>query len=341
MAKNYDKQIEQDEDYDDIPFHYDYSEMMDIYAISPSGYIKDIEMISVAQERLKNYGFTLTRDKTLGARYERFAGTDEQRALSFSRAALSDSPIVMASRGGYGLSKILPLIDWELLKKHPKKYCGFSDFTAFNLAYLAKTGLVSYSGPNLITDFGREKIELLNAELFTETMRGELEILNFESEGSDPCDERGVLWGGNLCVMQQLLGTPYFPKVENGILFIEDVGEHPYRIERNLVSLWQAGVFEHQKAIILGHFTEYQTTDYDNGFDMESVISWLRETTKLPIIKGLPYGHGDVRVTLPVGKEVGVATQEGMAYLLLEEHHHEESYLGQCEHDNCTCGQQE
>lgn len=308
---------------------YDYEDLLDIYVISPSGYVVDPSQFEQARLNLKHYGFSVTIDEQAQSKLTRFAGTDSERALSFSRAALSSSPIVMASRGGYGLSRILPLIDWELLAKHPKRYCGFSDFTAFNLAYLAKTGLPSFSGPNLITDFAHLSGDSFNAELFTETMRGELEVLTFESPSSPNCDERGMLWGGNLCVLASLLGTPYFPQVDGGILFLEDVGEHPYRIERYLTSLLHAGVLARQKAIILGDFTAYTLTDYDNGYQLESVIAWLAQQIDIPIIRGLPYGHAEARLTLPVGVEVGVAVEDEMAYLLLQEHEHDH---------HCDCG---
>ncbi len=295
-------------------------------------------------------GFRVKNDKYADARDLRFAGTDKQRAQAFSRAARDDSPIVMATRGGYGISRILHHIDWKLLEKKPKKYIGYSDFTAFNLALLAKTGLTSYTGPAAVSDFGNKKIDDLTAEIFVESMRGELEILSFESHKADPVDTRGVLWGGNLAMITSLVGTPYMPKIKNGILFFEDVGEHPYRVERMLTQLLHAGILQKQKAIILGHFTDYKLAENDNGYDMPHVIAWLKEQVNVPVIPDLPFGHGDVRVTLPIGKKVGVATEDGMAYLVLEEHDHahdhdhhhspgeEYEHALACQHDSCNEG---
>lgn len=316
------QQIEFDEIDDVSSYVAHYAEKIPLYVLSPSSAVADPSMFETAKTRLTDFGFTVHVDQLADAKLTRFAGTDEQRAEAFSRAVLSDVEVIMASRGGYGLNRILHLIDWELLAKHPKRYVGYSDFTAFNLALLAKTGMSSYTGPAAIPDFGVAEVDDLTAELFVESMRDELELLCFESNGSDEVDLRGTLWGGNLAMICSLIGTPYMPKIDNGILFIEDVAEHPYRIERMLWQLWQAGILANQQAILLGHFTDYQLVEHDNGFNFDSVIQWLRTVVGVPVITGLPYGHGEVRATLPIGKEVGLATQNNIAYLLLKEHEH-------------------
>ncbi len=293
-----------------------------IYLFSPSGRILEPARLELAQQRLRDMGFAVDADPDALKAHERFAGTDEQRLAAIARAVAQPHPIVMASRGGYGLSRLLDRIDWRAVADSGKHFVGMSDFTAFNLALLAQTGAISFSGPTAIADFGCPEPDDLTTELFGELMRGELELFSFESEGSDAVDARGVLWGGNLAMVCSLLGTPYFPQVDGGILFLEDVGESPYRIERMLTQLWHAGVLQRQQAVVLGRFTEYRQGDNDNGFDMDSVLRWLRGTVKVPVVTGLPYGHVEVKVTLPVGKEVGLATEDGMAYLVLDEHEH-------------------
>src|SRR5690606_2140333 len=99
--------------------------------------------------------------------------------------------------------------------------------------------------------------------LFAETMHDELEVLSFEAPGADAVDCRGILWGGNLAIIASLVGTPYLPRIRGGILFLEDVGEHPYRVERMLTQLWHAGILARQKAILLGRFTEYRLGAHD------------------------------------------------------------------------------
>lgn len=293
-----------------------------IYLFSPSGQILEPKRLELASQRLNQLGFAVDIDPDALAVHERFAGTDAQRLAAVQRALQQPQPIVMATRGGYGLSRILGQIDWRAVADRGKRFVGMSDFTAFNLALLAQTGAISYTGPTAIADFGGDETDELTTELFGELMRGELELFSFESEDSDAVDGHGVLWGGNLALVCSLLGTPYFPNIDGGILFLEDVGEAPYRVERMLTQLWHAGVLNRQMAVVLGRFTAYKTGASDNGFDMDSVVRWLRETVKVPVVTGLPYGHVDVKVSLPVGKEVGLATEDGMAYLVLDEHEH-------------------
>lgn len=291
-----------------------------IYLISPSGAVADPAAVQMARERLADLGFKTSLDRTALAVHERFAGTDDQRLASITRALKQKHPVVMATRGGYGLSRLLHRIDWEAVANSGKLFIGQSDFTAFNLALLARTGAESLAGPTAVFDFGAAKVDDLTASLFTEMLRGELEILSFEAPDSDPVDARGVLWGGNLAMVTSLLGTPFLPKVRGGILFLEDVNEHPFRIERMLTQLLHAGVLAKQKAIVLGRFTEYRLGKNDNGYDLDSVVAWLRQNVNVPVITGLPYGHVKIKATLPVGRRVGIATEDGMAYLLLHEH---------------------
>lgn len=291
-----------------------------VYLISPSGAVADPASIDLARERLKKLGLRTTVDRTALAVRERFAGTDAQRLAAIQRALKQKHPIVMATRGGYGLSRLLADIDWNAVAQSGKLFIGQSDFTAFNLALLAKTGAVSLAGPTAVFDFGGPTVDELTCDLFMETLRGELEVLSFETEDADPVDARGILWGGNLALVASLVGTPYMPRIKGGILFLEDVAESPYRIERMLTQLWHAGILQRQKAIVLGKFTQYRLAANDNGFDLPSVVAWLRRTVKVPVITGLPYGHVRVKATLPIGAKVGIATEPGMAHLLLREH---------------------
>lgn len=293
-----------------------------IYLISPSGAVRNPAELELACQRLEERGFTTSVDRTALAVHERFAGTDKQRLAAIQRSLKQKQGLVMATRGGYGLSRLLPQIDWKAVADSGKIFVGHSDFTAFNLALLAQTGAESLTGPAAVTDFGGKSVDELTADLFGEAVRGELEVLGFESPDADAVDARGVLWGGNLAMVVSLLGTPYFPKVKGGILFLEDVAEHPFRIERMLAQLWQAGVLQRQKAIVLGRFTDYRLSAVDNGYDLDAVVRWLRATVKVPVITGLPYGHTKVKATLPVGRKVGIATEDGMAHLVLDEHTH-------------------
>jgi muramoyltetrapeptide carboxypeptidase len=293
-----------------------------IYIFSPSSAVQSPESVQLAQSRLEQEGFKTVVDRGALLVHQRFAGTDKQRLAGLDRAMKQKLPIVMATRGGYGVGRLLPAIDWKAVADSGKRFVGMSDFTAFSLALLARTGAISYSGATAVADFGGEELDDLTPALFSELMRGELEVLSFETPDADPVDCRGVLWGGNLSMVASLLGTPYMPKIKGGILFLEDVAEHPYRVERMLTQLWQAGILQKQKAILLGHFTNYRLAPHDGGFDMPAVLKWLRATVKVPVITGLPYGHIANKATLPIGKKIGVATEPGMVHLVLDEHDH-------------------
>lgn len=293
-----------------------------IYLISPSSAVRDPATVDLARERLQAQGFKTALDRTALAEHQRFAGTDAQRLASLTRAVKQKLPIVMVTRGGYGMGRLLPAIDWKAMADSGKRFVGMSDFTAFNLALLAQTGAVSYTGATAVADFGGKKVDDLTEALFGEIMRGELEILSFETQDADPVDCRGILWGGNLAMLTSLAGTPYMPKVRGGILFLEDVAEHPYRIERMLIQLHQAGILGRQKAIVLGRFTDYRLAPHDKGYDLPEVVAWLRRTVKVPVVTGLPYGHVATKATLPIGQKVGLATEAGLAHLVLDEHTH-------------------
>lgn len=291
-----------------------------VYLISPSSAIESPEALDVACRQLRAQGFETAVDEAARARHQRFAGTDEVRLAAIARSLEQPLPIVLSARGGYGITRLLEHIDWDRVAASGKRFVGHSDFTAFNLALLARTGAISYAGPSAVPDFGVESPDPLTCALFGETLRGELEILSFDAPGADAVDARGTLWGGNLAMLCSLVGTPWLPQVDGGLLFLEDVGEHPYRIERMLAQLWHAGILQRQQAIILGRFTGYRLGEHDHGYDLPEVWQWLRRRTGLPIVPGLPYGHVPGKATLPVGAQVGLAVEDDTAWLVLHEH---------------------
>lgn len=130
-----------------------------------------------------------------------------------------------------------------------------------------------------------------------------------------------VLWGGNLCVLTSLLGTPYFPQIDKGVLFFEDVNEHPYRVERMLDQLRHAGVLGRQKAVIFGQFTGAKKVPHDRGFSMQTVVSRLRELIKVPVLAGLPFGHVPTKVLLPVGAKVELAADARDVFMVWGHRH--------------------
>jgi muramoyltetrapeptide carboxypeptidase len=295
-----------------------------IYAISPSGAVEDPAALQRATANLRRLGFRVTLDRAALSVHQRFAGQDKTRADAFARAAASDCSVVMATRGGYGLTRYLHTLDLERLAAAGKHWVGLSDFTAFHLAMLARTGAVTWAGPCLIAGFGAgtpEELDVTTLETFTDTVDGTVEALGFATRGHHGLEAEGILWGGNLAMVCALLGTPFFPRIDGGILFLEDVNEHPFRIERMLTQLLHAGVLDRQKAIVIGHVNGYRPAPNDRGFDLPAVFRWLARQIRTPIVTGLPFGHANPVLTLPHGARVGLAVERGTCYLVMPHRH--------------------
>jgi muramoyltetrapeptide carboxypeptidase len=296
---------------------------LSIYCFSPAGAVRTVDRFNTAIATLKKQGHSVQIDKTALVTSQRFAGTDQQRIAAFNRAAASKSAVAIITRGGYGITRLLPDLDYKTLANANKRWVGFSDFTAFQLAMLAKAKAITYSGPALMEDFGNTDIDEdceLTQTMFAEAMRDDHELLGFESKipsAYKGFEASGVLWGGNLSVLCSLQGSGFFPKVRGGLLMVEDVAEPPYRVERMLTQLLHSGVIDAQKAVLLGNFNHYKVTPHDDGFDIPGVVKWLRSKTKTPIITGLPIGHAPLKFTLPHGAKIGLAIEGGTCYLLM------------------------
>lgn len=184
---------------------------------------------------------------------------------------------MLAVRGGYGASRLLADIDWQALvarQQHdPLLICGHSDFTAIQCGLLAHGNVITFSGPMLVANFGADELNAFTEHHFWLALRNETFTIEWQGEGPT-CRAEGTLWGGNLAMLISLIGTPWMPKIENGILVLEDINEHPFRVERMLLQLYHAGILPRQKAIILGSFSGSTPNDYDAGYNLESVYAF-------------------------------------------------------------------
>ena len=278
------------------------NESTGIALIAPSGYAADTDAIERAIVGLQQQGYRVIRHYAAEEREERFAASDAVRIAHLHAAASDpDVEIVLSLRGGYGLSRILPQLDWPMLAASGKRFVGHSDFTAFQLGLLAQTGAVSFAGPMLCDDFTREPASAFTHDHFWQCLTSPQTVLRVEQDESPAVNTAGILWGGNLAMVAHLVGSPYLPRIEGGILFLEDINEHPFRVERMLLQLLHAGVLANQSAIVLGDFSGYRLSDIDNGFCFASMLARLRATLPMPVLTGLPFGHIVDKVTLPVG----------------------------------------
>ena len=231
--------------------------------------------------------------------------------------------IVMAVRGGYGASRLLADIDWQALavrqQHNPLLLCGHSDFTAIQCGLLAQGNVISFSGPMLAANFGAEEMNAFTEHHFWQAVRNAQFTLEWQGHGP-ACATEGTLWGGNLAMLISLMGTPWMPAIENGILVLEDINEHPFRIERMLLQLYHAGILARQNAIILGSFSGSAPNDYDAGYSLDSVCDFLRARLSVPVIDGLDFGHEQRTVTLPLGARAVLKNDKNGAQLTLSGH---------------------
>lgn len=287
---------------------------------TPAGVVPKAPPLRLALRRLRALGFDAQLDDSALARSQRFGGDDDTRLAALHRVAGQAPSIAMATRGGYGMTRLLDRIDWALLARsvaQGTRWVGHSDLTALQLALWQHTGATSWAGPMALDDFSRSEeaggVDDVTRDCFLEAMSGELEAVGFRTEaGFDGLDVSGKLWGGNLSMLVAMLGTPHWPRAaltKGAVLFLEDVNEHPYRVERCLLQLHQAGVLARQKAVVLGAFSAFKPSPLDRGYTLKSVVAQLRSVGATPILTGLPFGHVHPKVTLPVGVRVQLVVQ--------------------------------
>ena len=332
-----------------------------IYIYSPSSAVRDKAAFKRGVKRLQTLGYEVELDEAGLAKHQRFAGSDETRLAAIHRAAASGADVAVITRGGYGLTRILPAVDYKAVAKSIERgtqFVGQSDFTALQMALMAKTGAQTWAGPALCEDFGTQQTpdDIMEA-CFADLISGQGEGTGWRLpkpsllDGTKADDathatnathlvaararklsatsqfsfKNAPLWGGNLAVLAALIGTPYLPKpaaIKGGILFIEDVGEHPYRVERILTHMLHAGLLAQQKAIIFGQFSNYKLVPgYDSGFNLSSVAARLQTQVKAKVLMGLPFGHVATKVLLPVGAKVTLAVDGRDAFLLWGHQH--------------------
>ncbi|EMB4212259.1 muramoyltetrapeptide carboxypeptidase [Salmonella enterica] len=295
------------------------------HLIAPSGYCINQQAALRGVQRLTDAGHQVENDEVIRRRYQRFAGTDAERLADVNSLASLTSPdtIVMPVRGGYGASRLLDRIDWQALasrqQRDPLLICGHSDFTAIQAGLLAQANVITFSGPMLAANFGAETLNTFTEQHFWLALRKAQFTVEWQGDGPQ-CDVEGTLWGGNLAMLISLIGTPWMPTIDKGILVLEDVNEHPFRVERMLLQLEYAGILNRQSAIVLGSFSGAAPNEYDAGYSLESVYAFLRSRLSVPLITGLDFGHEQRTVTLPIGANATLKNTRQGTQLTLSGH---------------------
>ncbi|EAN3302853.1 muramoyltetrapeptide carboxypeptidase [Salmonella enterica] len=295
------------------------------HLIAPSGYCINQQAALRGVQRLTDAGHQVENDEVIRRRYQRFAGTDAERLADVNSLASLTSPdtIVMPVRGGYGASRLLDRIDWQALasrqQRDPLLICGHSDFTAIQAGLLAQANVITFIGPMLAANFGAETLNTFTEQHFWLALRKAQFTVEWQGDGPQ-CDVQGTLWGGNLAMLISLIGTPWMPTIDKGILVLEDVNEHPFRVERMLLQLEYAGILNRQSAIVLGSFSGAAPNEYDAGYSLESVYAFLRSRLSVPLITGLDFGHEQRTVTLPIGANATLKNTRQGTQLTLSGH---------------------
>ena len=298
-----------------------------IALVAPAGPLLDRDDLQRAGELCRALGHEPVLGAHAGGRYGYLAGSDDDRVADLN-AALADDRVdaIWCLRGGYGVTRILHRVDVDAFRGRPKPVIGFSDITALLNGLTRAAGVVTFHGPTArhpMTAFSRRHFERV---LGSAQAAGRLERLPPPPDVLVPRTPRiativrgradGRLVGGNLTLLQCLLGTPWQPDFEGALLFLEDVGEDLYRVDRALSHLRLAGLLDRLAGVIVGQFTDMKRATSDGGLGFDEVLASYFEPLRVPTAMGFPIGHLDDQWTLPIGSRAGLDADAGEVEIL-------------------------
>jgi muramoyltetrapeptide carboxypeptidase len=296
---------------------------LDIRLIAPSGYADDRAACHRGIERLQAAGHRVHGTDVVDRVFLRFAGSDAERAADINQLADPSVPLpdlVMAVCGGYGAIAVLDRLDFSgLAARFRDSACalvGHGDFTAIQCALYARSAIGSLHGPMLVPDFGAAYLRESTWRHFWQTVTSPRTAIHWTSaDEQQDLQVEGTLWGGNLSSLCSLVGTPYLPTIDDGILYVEESGEQAWRIERMLFELKLAGVLDGQRAILIGGLGGQRVSEYDNGYDIEHALQRFAHASGLPVVRGLTFGNGPDKGTMPFGARAELELVDGAGTL--------------------------
>lgn len=280
-----------------------------IALIAPAGAVFSPHYIEKLETKLTSWGFKVLKGKTLFAQEGYLAGSDELRAKEINTLFTNKTvKAIFCMRGGWGCNRLLDLLDFEVIKKNPKILMGYSDITSLLMVITHQTGLVTYHGPMGYSSWK----SFSTKEVYKVLVNGlKVKMTNPEDETNQlkvlsPGKSTGELIGGNLTVICSLIGTKYEPNWDNKILFIEETGEEPYRIDRLFWQLKLADVFDKVNGIVLGSFRNCIPEEPEKSFSLQEVFDQHFNGLKKPVYMGASFGHTVNKFTLPIGTSATV-----------------------------------
>jgi muramoyltetrapeptide carboxypeptidase len=266
---------------------------------APAGIVYEDSEFERMKMELESFGFEVVFGEHVKEQYGYLAGTDQQRARDLNRF-FEDPDIdgIVAVRGGWGCARILPYLDFEMIKNNPKVYCGFSDNTTLHMAFLHRSNLISFHGPNGTSEW----TELTKNSFRSVLMEGERSEFYSESEVDlvFPGINEGRLIGGNLSILTTTLGTDFQPDTTGAILFVEDIGEPVYKIDRMLVHLKQAGALDNLNGFIFGRCTNCPDPS-ESHFTLKQILQQHIRPLGIPAVMGMDISHDPDNFTIPQG----------------------------------------
>jgi muramoyltetrapeptide carboxypeptidase len=298
--------------------------------ITPSAYVSDPDRIALAERTLKFFGLIPKFGRNVRKRFGYVGGSAEERVADLhDMFADPDVKAVFAIRGGFGAAHLLDQIDYGLIARNPKIFLGYSDITALHLAFHRKAGLVTFHGPVVLSRFSNYTQEHFRRALFETKPLG---VLTNPPDNDPlrpahtlrtvrPGRARGPLAGGNLTLISTTLGSPYEIETKGRILFLEDVDEQPYSIDRMLTHLKLAGKFDGVAGIVFGECADCRPRDFkpsfESNFSIGEIVDRILGNLNVPVLSGLTIGHTDDQLTLPLGVMATLDADKGQ--LILEE----------------------
>jgi muramoyltetrapeptide carboxypeptidase len=295
--------------------------------VSPAGAIYESEAIEIAVESLEALGLCVQKGQYLAKKYGYLAGTDSERVQDLHNAFENTTiKAIIAMRGGYGCGRLLDLLDYQLIAKNPKIIAGFSDVTALLLAIYSQTNLVTFHSPmgtSVWNDFSTQHFKNVLFENSTSIL---LENPSIKGDNLTQIADRihtiyageveGIFIGGNLTVFASLIGTPYLPNLENCILFLEEINEEIYKIDRLFCQLKLSGILDKLKGIVLGKFTNCGHGNRFSSLTLEDIFETYLLPLQIPAFSGAMIGHIPNKFTVPVGAMVKINATKGTIRIL-------------------------
>ena len=286
--------------------------------ISPASSPDDLTLIEKGVKYIEGLGYRTIIGKNVGKYRGYLAGTDQERLIDL-HSMFSNKKVraIICLRGGYGASRLLDKIDYKLIRKNPKIFIGFSDITAMHMAFLSKAGLITFAGPMVTSNFAKDLSHFTEEyfwHLITSNKKPGKIIWSAKEKPESITAGKAIgrIIGGNLAVFNSLLGSTYIPNMKNKILFIEDINEQPYKIERMLNQLKLNKVFTKVGGVVLGSFVDCIEQDQNKkSLTLKEIFNDYFKELKIPVISGFPNGHIKDLITIPIGINVKMNANKG------------------------------